>query len=122
MATTGHQWATSNLEGIELIKLDEAAACALEVVQGKADVFIYDQISIYQFWKQNEDKTRPILNPIREETWAVGLRQEDEALKAQVNDFLKDYREAGKFDELAERYMAEQKSAFESMEVPFIFH
>lgn len=122
MATTGHQWATSNLEGIELIKLDEAAACALEVVQGKADVFIYDQISIYQFWKQNEDKTRPILNPIREETWAVGLRQEDEALKAQVNDFLRDYREAGKFDELAERYMAEQKAAFESMEVPFIFH
>ena len=92
------------------------------MVQGKADVFIYDQISIYQFWKQNEDKTRPILNPIREETWAVGLRQEDEALKAQVNDFLKDYREAGKFDELAERYMAEQKAAFESMEVPFIFH
>ncbi len=122
MATTGHQWATANLEGIELIKLDEAAACALEVVQGKADVFIYDQISIYQFWKQNEDKTRPILNPIREETWAVGLRQEDEALKAQVNDFLKDYREAGKFDELAERYMAEQKAAFESMGVPFIFH
>ncbi|NRB75406.1 MAG: transporter substrate-binding domain-containing protein [Verrucomicrobiales bacterium] len=122
MATTGHQWATANLEEIELIKLDEAAACALEVVQGKADVFIYDQISIYQFWKQNEDKTRPILNPIREETWAVGLRQEDEALKAQVNDFLKDYREAGKFDELAERYMAEQKAAFESMGVPFIFH
>ena len=122
MATTGHQWATANLEEIELIKLDEAAACALEVVQGKADVFIYDQISIYPFWKQNEDKTRPILNPIREETWAVGLRQEDEALKAQVNDFLKDYREAGKFDELAERYMAEQKAAFESMGVPFIFH
>ena len=44
------------------------------------------------------------------------------ALKAQVNDFLKDYREAGKFDELAERYMAEQKAAFESMGVPFIFH
>ena len=122
MATTGHQWATSNLKGVELIKLDEAAKCALEVVQGKADAFIYDQISIYQFWKQNEGKTRPILNPIREETWAIGLRQEDEALLKQVNVFLKGYREAGKFDELGFQYMAEQKAAFESMGVPFIFH
>lgn len=122
LATTGHQWAMANLEGIELVKLDEAAKCALEVVQGKVDVFIYDQISIYQFWKKNEGKTRPILNPIREETWAIGLRQEDEALLGEVNAFLKSYREAGEFDELALQYMAEQKAAFESMGVPFIFH
>ena len=76
----------------------------------------------YQFWKQNEEKTRPILNPIREETWAIGLRREDEALLVEVNAFLKSYREAGKFDELGLQYMAEQKAAFESMGVPFIFH
>lgn len=122
LATTGHQWARQALDGVDLITLDEAAACVLEVVQGKADAFIYDQISIYQFWKKYEGETRPILNPIREETWAVGLRQEDEALKEQVNQFLKEYREKGRFNELAEEYMAEQKAAFEEMGVPFIFH
>ncbi len=122
LATTGHQWARAAMPGLDLITLDDAAACALEVAQGKADAFIYDQISIYQFWKRFEDKTRPILNPVREENWAIGLRKEDSELLGQVNAFLKSYRAAGKFDELAGRYMAEQKAAFEEMGVPFIFH
>lgn len=122
LATTGHQWARENLPGVKLVTLDDAASCVLEVVQGKADAFIYDQISIYQYWKQHEGKTRPILKPIREETWAIGLRKSDEALREKVNEFLTGYREAGKFDELAERYMAEPKAAFEELGVPFIFH
>ena len=122
LATTGHQWARAEMPDLELITLDDAAACALEVVQGKADAFIYDQISIYQYWRNFEEKTRPILQPIREETWAIGLRKEDSELRGQVNAFLKSYRAAGKFDELATRYMAEQKAAFEAMGVPFIFH
>ncbi|MEM6916757.1 MAG: transporter substrate-binding domain-containing protein [Verrucomicrobiota bacterium] len=122
LATTGHQWARKEIPEVELVTLDEAAACVLEVVQGKADAFVYDQISIYQFWKRYEGETRPILDPIREETWAIGMRQGEEGFHAQVNEFLKQYREAGKFDDLAERYMAEQKAAFEEMGVPFLFH
>lgn len=122
LATTGHQWARKEIPDVELITLDEAAACVLEVLQGKADAYIYDQISIYQFWKKYEDETRPILDPIREETWAIGMRQGEAAFHAQVNAFLKEYREAGRFDELADQYMSEQKAAFESMGVPFIFH
>jgi polar amino acid transport system substrate-binding protein len=122
MATTGHQWARAEMPALQLITLDDAASCALEVVQGKADAFIYDQISIYQYWKNFEEKTRPILQPIREETWAIGLRQGDTELRGRVNSFLSDYRAKGKFDELAGRYMAEQKAAFAEMGVPFIFH
>lgn len=122
LATTGHQWARAEMPELQLTILDTSAACALEVVQGKADAFVYDQISIYQHWRQHEDKTRPILHPIREETWAIGLRKEDEALRAGINAFLADYRAKGKFDELANRYMAEPKATFEKMGVPFIFH
>lgn len=122
LATTGHQWARKEIPEVDLITLDEAAACVLEVIQGKADAYIYDQISIYQFWKKYEDETRPILNPIREETWAIGMRQGEEDFHAAVNAFLKEYREAGRFNELADQYMAEQKAAFEEMGVPFIFH
>ncbi|HRQ89009.1 MAG TPA: transporter substrate-binding domain-containing protein [Bacteroidia bacterium] len=122
LATTGHQWMRAEMPEMQLIVLNDSASCALEVVQGKADAFVYDQISIYRHWKRNEDKTRPILNPIREETWAIGLRQGEPELKEQINAFLADYRAKGKFDELAERYMAEEKAAFEAMGVPFIFH
>jgi len=122
IGTTGQQWADRNLPEADKVVLDSAATCVLEVVQGKADAFIYDQISIYRHWKSHSDVTRPILEPIRQESWAIGLRQEDAKLLENVNRFLADYRAAGRFDELAERYMAEEKAAFEERGVPFIFH
>ncbi len=122
LATTGHQWARSEMPGLQLVVLSDAASCALEVVQGKADAFVYDQISIYQYWKKFEGETRPILDPIREETWAIGLRWGNEELLSRINSCLAELREAGRFDELAERYMAEEKRTFEAMGVPFIFH
>lgn len=122
IGTTGHQWARKEAPELELIILDDSAACALEVVQGKADVFIFDQISVYQFWQKYPDKTRPILNPIREETWAIGMRKKDKALKEKVNQFLADFRERGEFDALSDEYMRDAKAAFEEMNVPFIFH
>jgi polar amino acid transport system substrate-binding protein len=124
LATTGDTYAKAHLagKGVRLTTLDDAALCALEVVQGKADVFIYDQISIYKHWQNHEDTTRAILEPIREETWAIGIRKGDDVLREQVNAFLKEFRDAGKFKQLADRYMADEKKAFEEAGVPFIFH
>lgn len=124
LGTTGHTWADANLapKGVKLAIFDEAAICALEVVQGKADAFIFDQISIYKHWKQHQEETRALLQPVRSETWAIGLRKGEDQLRADVNAFLSAYREAGHFDALADRYMAEEKRTFEEMGVPFIFH
>ena len=67
------------------------------------------------------DVPRPV-DPIRVETWAIGMRKGEAALKAGVNEWLKGFRAAGKFDELAETYMADEKKVFDEQEVPFIFH
>ncbi len=122
LATTGHLYAQAELEGIELVVLDEASMCALEVVQGKADAFIYDQISIYRFYQQHTDKSKALLQPIRKEEWAIGIKKGNEALRSQVNSFLKSYRADKKFEALADRYMKAEKKAFEDAGVPFIFH
>ena len=122
LATTGEIWAKANLKEAEFTTLDTAATCALEVAQGRADGFIYDQISIYKYWKKHEDTTRPILNPIREETWGIGMRKEEPELLNKVNSFLKQYREAGGFDRLADQYMKQEKADFEELGVPFVFH
>ncbi|MEO0416336.1 MAG: transporter substrate-binding domain-containing protein [Verrucomicrobiota bacterium] len=122
LATTGDLWAKANLKNAQVLALDTAATAALEVAQGKADAFIYDQISIYQYWQKNKETTQAILDPIRSETWGIGMRKGETELKTAVNAFLKEYRESGAFDQLAERYMAEEKKTFEQLGVPFIFH
>jgi len=119
--TTGHIYATQNLKKAHLLVLDKEAAAVLEVVQGKADAFIYDQMSTYQNWKKNPDMTRAILNPFQQEKWGIALRKGDEQLLGQVNRFLKVFREQGGFERLGDAHLKEQKQAFKALNYPFYF-
>ena len=119
--TTGQLYAARNINPERLLVLDDEAACVLEVIQGKADGFIYDQMSIYQHWKRHQDTTRAILKPFQEESWAVGIRKGNKALLGKVNAFLKDFRAKGGFDALGDKYLKEQKEAFQQMGIPFYF-
>jgi polar amino acid transport system substrate-binding protein len=119
--TTGNIYATDKIKNAKVLVLDEEATCVLEVVQGKADGFIYDQISTYENWKRNEETTRPILKPFQEESWAVGLRKGDDELRQQVNSFLKDFKAKNGFDGLGDKYLKDQKEAFRKLGYPFYF-
>ena len=96
-------------------------ACVLEVVQGKADAFIYDQMSIYQFAKKHPDSTRGLLEPFQHESWAIGIRKGNTALESQVNAFLSDFKAHHGFDALGDKYLKEDKDAFRRMGYPFYF-
>lgn len=113
--TTGHIYATNNLKKAQVLVLDKDSAAVLEVSQGKADAFIYDQMSIYQNWQRNKETTRAILEPFQKESWAVGIRKGNDELKAQVNGFIKEYREKGGFEQLGERYLKEMKDEFKRL-------
>ena len=113
--TTGHIFATNNLKKAQVLVLDKESAAVLEVSQGKADAFIYDQMSVYQNWQRNKETTQAILEPFQKESWAVGIRQGNDELKAQVNAFIKDYRAQGGFEKLGDRYLKEMKAEFKRL-------
>lgn len=119
--TTGNIYASDKIKNAKVLVLDGEDACVLEVVQGKADGFIYDQISTYENWKRNQDTTRPILKPFQEESWAIGLRKGDDALREKVNAFLQDFKARKGFEELGDRYLKDQKEAFRKLGYPFYF-
>jgi polar amino acid transport system substrate-binding protein len=117
--TTGQLYARTHLRRAHVLVLEKEDACVLEVVQGKAQAFIYDQMSIFNHWQRNQQTTTALLKPFQEEDWAIGLRQGDDALKAQVNAFLSAYRAEGGFQRLGDKYLKEQKAAFQKLGVPF---
>jgi polar amino acid transport system substrate-binding protein len=117
--TTGHMYATSKLKKAEILLLDKESGAVLEVSQGKADAFIYDQMSIYQNWQRNNTTTRAVLEPFQKESWAIGIRKGDDELKAKVNLFIKEYREKGGFEQLGDRYMKEMKDEFKRLGYSF---
>lgn len=119
--TSGEVYAKNHLHKATVIVLDKESACVLEVVQGKADAFIYDQFSIFTNWQKNLSTTRADLNPFQIEHWAVGLRKEDTKLLARVNQFIQHFRETGGFEKLGEKYLPLQKKAFKEMGISFVF-
>ena len=111
----------ANLSRARILVLDREAAAVLEVSQGKADAFIYDALSVYRHHARHPDSTRAILEPFREETWAVGLRRGDDDLRRRVNEFLAAFRADGGFDRLGDEFLASEKAAFRAQGVPFVF-
>jgi len=118
--TTGQQWATT-LKEARVLVLDTEAAAVLEVIQGRADAFIYDSMSVYTNHRRHPTKTRAALAPFKEESWAVGLKQGNDDLRRQVNDFLERFRADGGFDRLGDEFLAEQKVYFRDHDIPFYF-
>lgn len=119
--TTAHIYAAEQVKRAQILIFDKDSVAAMEVAQGKADAFMYDQISVYQHWQKHPDTTRAILAPVQMESWAVALRKGDDALRVQVNAFLKEYRQQGGFDRLGTKYLKELKEAFQKQGIEFVF-
>jgi polar amino acid transport system substrate-binding protein len=119
--TTAAVYVRDHFHNAKMLPLQQDTACALEVVQGRADAFLYDQMSIYQFAKKNPDTTRGLLAPFQKESWAIGIRKGNTDLEKQVNAFLADFKAKKGFDALGDKYLKEDKAAFKEMGFPFYF-
>ncbi|HNX00667.1 MAG TPA: transporter substrate-binding domain-containing protein [Candidatus Cloacimonadota bacterium] len=119
--TTGALYAADSLKKAKVLVLDKESACVLEVVQGKADAFIYDQMSTYVNWSKNRETTKANLNPFKKEYWGIAMRKGEPELKGKINDFLQKYKKDGGFERLGDRYLKEQKELFKQMGYLFYF-
>jgi len=119
-ATTGETWAIEHLPQAKRVVFEDQTACVLEVAQGRADAFGYDQLSIYSYARANPDTTRGLLKPFVEESWALAIAKGNDALRAEVNEFITAFRERRGFEELGERYLREEKRFLEEQGIPFI--
>ncbi|MBI2742420.1 MAG: transporter substrate-binding domain-containing protein [Chlamydiales bacterium] len=121
MGTTGEVFARKYFKQAQVIALDRESSCVLEVVQAKCNAFLYDQFSILAEWQKYPEATKANLNPFVKEYWAMGMRLEDTQLKAQANSFLKEFKESGGFQKLADKFFKEQQKLFAEQGVPFVF-
>lgn len=119
--TTGESFAREFLPDTPRVSLDSDTACVLEVVKGGVDAWIYDQLSLMRYHKENPDTTRVLLKPVREEFWAIGVRKGDDELRAKINEFLTKFRAEGGFKRLAEKHMAKEKAMMEAQGIPFVY-
>lgn len=120
--STGDVYATKNLTNAEIVRLADESACVTEVVQGKADGFLYDQLTIYRNHEANPDTTEAVFIPFQDaEEWGIAVKKGNTELLDQLNAFIAQSKTDGEFDRLTEKYLAEEKKAFDQYGFKWFF-
>ncbi|WP_458701458.1 transporter substrate-binding domain-containing protein [Sulfurospirillum sp. 1307] len=121
--TTGHIYAMKYLKNADLLVFDKENAAVLEVIQGKADGFLYDQLTIYKNWAKHKDTTVALLKPFQEkpEYWGMAIKKGNTDLKKKVDEFIKKAKSDGTFDKLSKKYLTEARATFDKLGIEFFF-
>ena len=102
--------------------MPDESACVTEVAQGRADGFIYDQLTIYRNWQNNPDTTKAVFIPFQDvEKWGIAVQKGNQELLDQINAFLADFQKEGGYEELTEKYLSEEKKAFDELNFQWFF-
>lgn len=120
--TIGALWAAQYAPNAQVRNIDEEASAVLEVAQGKADVFIYDPLSIIRHHENYPDTTRAVLEPLpNTKGWGIALRKGEEELKEKINAFIKTAKTDGTYDSIRETYLEDKIKEFEAYGLEFFF-
>ena len=120
--STGYLYALDHLEEAEIVALADESACVTEVAQGKADGFLYDQLTIYRNNRNNPDSTVAVYIPFQNvEYWGAAIKKGNTGLLDGVNEFIAKYTAEGGFDRLSEKYLKEEKEAFDEWGFKWFF-
>lgn len=120
--STGDVYATKNLTNAQIVRLADESACVTEVVQGRADGFLYDQLTIYRNNQANPDTTDAVFIPFQDpEYWGIAVQSGNDELRNQLNEFIAQSEEDGEFDRLTQEYLADEKAAFDELGFRWFF-
>lgn len=121
--STGNIYAIKNLKNADILLFDKENTAILEVIQGKADGFLYDQLTVFRNQQKHPDTTKAILKPFQEkpEYWGIALRKDDEELKNSLDEFIKKSKEDGTFNKIAYKHLEDVKKTFDELGIEFFF-
>ena len=120
--STGYVYANKNLDKATINSFASENACVTEVAQGKADAFIYDQLTIYRQNLANAESTKAIMIPFQDaDNWGIAVKKGNTELLEQINAFLAEFKTDGGFDLLTEKFLWNEKQTFDSLGFPWFF-
>jgi len=103
--STGEIAAKRHLPRATLDTFATESLCALEVAQGRADAFIYDEVQVRTHASLHPDTTRVIDETLSIEPYAIECRKGDPETVAWLNLVLATMRRDGRLDDLYKKHL-----------------
>ncbi len=122
LGSTGEFFAKDNYPEANITVLNDESACVTEVLQGKADIFIYDQLTVYRNWQSDTDTLSALfIDQQTPEYWAMATNLDNQELVDEFNAFLEEYINDGGLEDVTEKYLHEEKQAFDELGFTWFF-
>ena len=119
--STGDTYVSTNYPNATILRLDDESAAVAEVVNGNADAFIYDQLTIIRNVEANADSIKGVMIPGQTaEQWGAAFKLGSD-LTEQFNAFLAEFKANGGFADLIETHLKAEKEAFDENDFTFFF-
>ncbi|GFK95589.1 L-cystine-binding protein FliY [Fundidesulfovibrio magnetotacticus] len=103
--TTADIVASKRFPKATINRYKDESACVQEVVNGRADAFLYDQLSIARHAKEFPQATRALLKPFTYEPFCIAMRKGDFDLWNWLEMFVSLRRNDGTLEELRAKYV-----------------
>jgi len=104
-ASTGQYAAQKHLPKAELLTFGSESECVLQVVQGRADAFIYDEWQVREHARRNPGTTRVLPETLSIEPYAIECRKGDPDTLGWVNLVLEAMKLDGRLAELYAKHL-----------------
>jgi polar amino acid transport system substrate-binding protein len=104
--TTGQDNVPILFPEAEMMVMQTETDCSNEVAFGRADAFLYDQLSILKAHEKHKETTLALLEPLKKQPYAMAVRLGDERFVERVNEFLVVIRADGRYQALRDKYLA----------------
>lgn len=106
MGTTGEEATKKHLPKATYKSFDKEVDCAMEVVNGRADAFVYDRPvnEVFQS-KHGKDKTFLLEEAFTFEPMAIGYKQGDPDFANFINHFLLQLKNDGRYQRMVDKWL-----------------
>lgn len=119
--STGDTYVSANYPLATILRLDDESAAMAEVLNERADAFIYDQLTIYRNVKANDTTLTALYIPNQTaEEWGAAFKL-DNNLRDEFNAFLTKFKAEGGFDTITSTHLEEEKATFDALGFTFFF-
>ncbi len=98
--------------GVTVVPIDDTAQAAQEVLSGRADFCMFNEIILAEYLEQHPDAELEVAFVIEDsiEAVAIPVRKGEERLLAAINEALAELRDSGKLTELSIEYFGKDYS------------
>ena len=117
-------FAQKHLTNAKINSFASESAAVIEVVQGKADAVLYDQLTILKNYNLNPTTTKIVALDIAEEdidVWGIGIKKGNTQLQTDINKFLTEFKASDGFSKITKKHLNVEKAEFDKYGLEFFF-